>query len=214
MRHAHWQEVSTRGTSPHKHHSGSRCSPPCECRPGLYGSSCGVCTFALAGNSPPAARTVVPYRAPYSSRKHSPFRGACTNQATHPHSRAPFSPRTWSRRPQSPPARQKPGPARDLRTPSPGRYPPGDGAPPDDGFAATRAFVSASNRRSSMNASRQISIGGDKPSAPWPHLEQARSIGQARPGASATSCPSAGGGSASRSLRVMTRGAGASFLGC
>jgi hypothetical protein len=32
-----------------------------------------------------------------------------------------------------------------------------------------------------MNASRQISIGGDKPSAPWPHLEQARSIGQAGP---------------------------------
>ncbi|MDF2758140.1 MAG: hypothetical protein K0S99_772 [Thermomicrobiales bacterium] len=83
-----------------------------------------------------------------------------------------------------------------------------------EGLAATRASVSASNRRSSMNASRQISIGGDKPSAPWPHLEQARSIGQARPGAPATSCPSAGGGSASRSLRVMTRAAGASFLGC
>jgi hypothetical protein len=49
-----------------------------------------------------------------------------------------------------------------------------------EGFAATRAFVSSSNRRLSMNASLQIPMRGSETSALKSHLEMARPIGQAR----------------------------------
>ena len=106
------------------------------------------CSGSLLGGMAKHSSLPAPHRRPA-------LHSASTSQ-TWPHVRAAM-PTRWAEAPSSatPPKTVARAPPARRRS-----------ASRREGFAATRAFVSASNRRSSMNASLQIPIRGGKTSAP------------------------------------------------